>query len=187
MPIAQRRPDIADTRSGIDGDQVDPWLITLPVDAEQQRALASMLHQVRRGLGHRQGELVGPHGREVKPIRHRQPRAPARCYRAGILDPDPPHVLTGRSPHRPAQRDHFTTTMLVPAPGSEVSSNSSTSRRAPDKPSPRPLPVVQPSVRARLISAMPGPASVNPTFTPALPLPDLTTSTLAVPPPPWIR
>ena len=84
-----------------------------------------------------------------------------------------------RGLERPAQRDHLTTTTLVPLPGLEVSSNSSTSRRAPDRPRPRPTPELQPSVRARSTSAMPGPSSVKPILTPLLPSADVTTSTRA--------
>ena len=44
------------------------------------------------------------------------------------------------------------------------------SRRAPDRPSPRPSPVLQPSVRARLTSAISGPSPVKPIVTLLRPL-----------------
>ena len=75
--------------------------------------------------------------------------------------------------------------LWCPAPGSDVRSNSSTSRRAPDRPRPSPPPVVQPSVRACSRSAMPGPVSAKVTRTPGRPLAEVITSTWAMPPPPW--
>ena len=170
VAVSQGRAHVRKTRSRIDGDQLDPWLLRVPVDGEQQASLAGVFIQVRGRLGHREGQLVGAGGRELQAARHRQDGVAAGGHGAGVLDPEPSHVLGRRGLQRPVQRDHLTTTTLVPLPALEVSSNSSTSRRAPDKPRPSPWPVVQPSVRARSISGMPGPSSEKPILTPLLPL-----------------
>src|SRR6185437_5364833 len=159
----------------------------VPVDAQQQRPLLGVLVQVGGGFGDREGELADAGGGEPQPFGHILDGLAAGGHRAGVLNPEPPHVLRRRGLQRPAQRDHLTTTTLVPLPGLEVSSNSSTTRRAPDRPRPRPTPELQPSVRARSTSAMPGPSSVKPILTPLLPRADVTTSTRARPPPPCTR
>ena len=184
-----RRAALTSGRPGpaIDGDKLDPRRLRVPDDGEQQGSLAGVFMQVGGGLGHREGQLVGAGGRELQPARHRQDGVAAGGHGAGVFDPEPSHVLgrrglqgpVRRGPVRrgPVQRDHLTTTTLVPPPALEVSSNSSTSRRAPDKPRPSPWPVVQPSVKARSMSGIPGPSSMKPILMPLLPWSDVTAST----------
>src|ERR1700749_1493902 len=129
-----------------------------------------MLVQVGGRLRDSERQLVGADLGELQSARQGLGRAAAGGGRAGILDSQPAQVSGGLGDERPAQRDHLTTTTLVPAPGLEVSSNSSTSRRAPDSPSPSPVPVVQPSVSASSMSGMPGPSSVKFSLTPGRPL-----------------
>ena len=52
-----------------------------------------------------------------QPLGHSLDGLAAGADRAGVLDPEPPHVLRRRGLERPAQRDHLTTTTLVPSPG----------------------------------------------------------------------
>src|SRR6185437_14756508 len=167
-----------------DGHHLDPWLAAVPGDAQQHRPLAGVLVQVGGRFGDREGQLVGTRRGEPQPARQGLGGATAGGGRAGVLDPQPAHVARHLGDQRRAQRDHLTTMTVVPVPGLESSSNSSTSRRAPDSPRPRPFPDVQPSVSARPMSAMPGPSSAKCSLTPARPLADLTTSIRARPPPP---
>ena len=161
MAIAQCGAGVTETGSGVDGHQLDTRPVAIPGDTQQHGPLAGMLMQVGCRLGHRQREFVAAVCGEPEPGRQREGGAAAGGGGAGILDPQPAQVPGRLGGQGPVHRDHLTTTTLVPAPGSEVSSNSSTRRRVPDSPSPSPVPVVQPSVSASSMSGMPGPSSVK--------------------------
>ena len=81
-------------------------------------------------------------------------------------------LLADLHPRRQATRDnpngHFHRAMVtrVPTPTVDWRSNSLTSRRAPESPSPSPVPELQPSVSACAISLIPGPWSSKTNRTP---------------------
>src|SRR5207237_7062504 len=77
------------------------------------------------------------------------------------------------------QRFHRLMVTVVPLRGSEMISNSSISRRTPDRPSPRPPEVEWPPAMARGTSAIPGPSSRATTTTPGLLAPFATPSQLS--------
>src|SRR5205807_10187694 len=64
------------------------------------------------------------------------------------------------------QRFHRLMVTVVPFRGSEMISNSSISRRTPDRPNPKPPEVEWPPAMARGTSAIPGPSSRATTTTP---------------------
>ena len=78
---------------------------------------------------------------------------------------------------------HRVMVIRVPAPTVLSSSNSSTSRLAPVSPRPRPLPDVQPSVMASLMSAMPGPSSRKVRRTPTRVPSSISCQSMSPPPP----
>src|ERR1700761_4959129 len=95
------------------------------------------------------------------------------CYRHARLSP------------AEQTRNHFqrVTETRVPAPTTDLISNSLTRRRAPDNPNPMPVPELQPSVSASSRFGMPGPVSSNVSLTPFL-TPSCSTSHFKLPPPP---
>src|SRR5690242_19717274 len=116
-------------------------------------ALLRMFKKVGRQLRDSDGDvatiyLVHPYGRST--VQCRAPSLP----RVGWIN-DLRYKLNSRS-HSYFHRIAVT---FVPSPTRDLTSNSLTSLLAPPKPSPNPEPVVNPSRRAKSISAMPGPLS----------------------------
>src|SRR5690606_12510336 len=123
--------------------------------AQMQLTMAGMFQQIGRQLRRSKRYATGICLIEAQRARHRQRNAPGMANLTFFFDR---HY--GRRAALDAQ-DHLTILMRVPAPGELSNSNSSTRRLAPVSPSPRPLPEVQPSVIASLISGIPGPSSRN--------------------------
>src|ERR1700733_15808010 len=87
---------------------------------------------------------------------------------------------------RPFSHFHRVTMTVVPCPGAVLISNSFMSRLLPPSPSPIPCLLVNPSVRACLMSAIPGPLSEKLNRIPVR-APSTTSAISSSPPPPCSR
>src|SRR3954463_6492838 len=102
--------------------------------------------------------------------------APYRTGGAGVGHPRPTQI--GHYRQSRYQRAHLVTVILVPSETAVRMSNSSTSRRAPPRPSPRPPPLGSPAARAGARRGIRGPSSAKPPRPPPR-RPLLTISTVA--------
>src|SRR5690606_9749347 len=110
--------------------------------------VARVLHDVR-------GELAR-HDFAVAAIAFSESQA------LGLLTGGPPddgHAGPVGHTDRHASHFHRLTLTRVPLPGADSISNSFMSRRDPERPSPKPVPVEYPSRSASAMSAIPGPES----------------------------
>ena len=100
----------------------------------QQEEMIEVPHEVRRQLGRHQRRPAGVLVGERKPRREPGNGAPDGRDAAGVAHVEP----EGR------RQPHMTTVTVVPCPGSVSIVNSCTSRLAPPRPRPSPVPVVKP-------------------------------------------
>ncbi len=139
VAVGRGERQVGHAGAGVDGDQLHPGP-SVPADrAEQQGALAGVLDQVADDLGGDDGQ--------VRDARRAQFDLPAQTLRRpayatggrAVVDPEP-HAVVGD--HVGDHRDHLVMVISVPSPTAVRMSKSSTSRRAPLSPRPRPPPVV---------------------------------------------
>src|SRR5690606_11920126 len=144
-----------EARAPIDADHFHGEAGACRNGTQIQRTMPGMLEQIRRQFRRHERHAAGIGLIEAQLAGHAMRNAPGVANLTLLLD---------RQYQRRAAANiqvHLTMLMRVPVPGELSRSNSSTSRLAPVSPSPRPLPEVQPSVIASLISAIPGPSSRN--------------------------
>ena len=146
VPIADRSGDVVHARPAVDRHDLDAGLLRRADRTQQQYALVGVLGQVPGRLGDHDGQIGAAALGHAQFGGEALGRAAYGGGGTGGFHPEPdPSVeeLPGQRCHRAsAHRHHLVTVMLVPCPGVVSMSKSSTSRRAPLRPSPRPPPVV---------------------------------------------
>src|SRR5205814_1235215 len=165
-------------RAGVDGHQLDAAVLAAAQPAQVYHPVDGVLVQVAGQLRADDRQLAEPRLGQLQLGGQVRGGAADHADRTGVGHRVPTAVLDGH-------RAHLTAMTRVPRPGLVSISNSSTSRRVPDRPSPSPVPVLYPSVSASSTFAMPGPSSTNSTRTPVR-RPPVTVSTSTRPPPPWV-
>src|SRR5262245_60349515 len=174
VAVAQALREVRDAGSPVERDHADPAQRAVARDAEEELALARVLHEVRPDLAHDERDLARLVLVEPEPAAERA-RGPTRH----------PHLARVRhAEDELVGHFHRVIATRVPSPGRDESSNSFERRFAPPRPSPRPPAVEKPSFMARSVSAMPGPWSSKTRRSPRRSL-WFSASSRTVPPPPW--
>src|SRR5580698_1128145 len=139
-----------------------------------------MGRDVSGSFGDDDSELALSQFAESHGARHRDSLAPSMPHLARIARSHREHEA------RSFSHFHRVTVTVVPSPGAVLMSNSFMSRLLPPSPNPMPCLLVNPSVRACLMSAIPGPLSEKLNRMP-LRMPSTTSAISSSPPPPCSR